>query len=112
MFTDLTPRHVSMVRTLQRTISSGTGECLSEFGFIRGIYCTTVCSSSCFWWLGKVVLRDCGFSSYLHSFFFNSFGAKFQTTFFVCFYCFNKLSLGKTFICKVDRLNVKQRRSR
>ena len=25
---------------------------------------------------------------------------------------FNKLSFGKTFICKVERLNVKQRRSR
>ena len=31
--------------------------------------------------------------------------------FFFVFY-FNKLSLGKTFICKTDRLNVKQRRSR
>ena len=27
------------------------------------------------------------------------------------FFFLNKLSLGKTFICKVDRLNVKQRRS-
>ena len=26
--------------------------------------------------------------------------------------CFNKLSLGKKFICKVERLNVKQRKSR
>ena len=43
---------------------------------------------------------------------FNSFGAKFQTTFVVCFFYFNKLSFGKTFICKVKRLNVKQRRSR
>ena len=41
---------------------------------------------------------------------FNSFGRKFQTTFVVCF--FNKLSFGKTFICKDVRLNVKQRRSR
>ena len=43
---------------------------------------------------------------------FNSFGAKFQTTFVVCFFYSNKPSLGKTFICKVERLNVKQRRSR
>ena len=43
---------------------------------------------------------------------FNSFGAKFQTTFVVCFFYCNKLSFGKTFICKVERLNVKQRRSR
>ena len=28
------------------------------------------------------------------------------------FFYFNKLSLGKTFICKVERLNVKQRRFR
>ena len=42
----------------------------------------------------------------------NSFGAKFQTTFVVCFFYFNKLLFGKTFICKVERLNVKQRRSR
>ena len=40
---------------------------------------------------------------------FNSFGAKFQTTLFSYF---NKLSFGKTFVCKVERLNVKQRRSR
>ena len=50
---------------------------------------------------------------------FNSFTAKFQTTFIVCFFFlfffffffffFNKLSLGKKFICKVERLNVKQR---
>ena len=35
--------------------------------------------------------------------------------FFILFYFFfylNKLSFGKTFICKVERLNVKQRRSR
>ena len=42
---------------------------------------------------------------------FNSFGAKFQTTFVVCFFC-NKLSLGKKLICKVERLDVKLRRSR
>ena len=44
----------------------------------------------------------------------NSFSAKFQTTLVVCcFLCFlNKLSLGKKFICKLARLNVKQRRSR
>ena len=29
----------------------------------------------------------------------NSFGAKFQTTFVVCFFIFNKLSFGKIFIC-------------
>ena len=40
---------------------------------------------------------------------FNSFGAKCQTK-SACF--FNKLSLGKKFVCKVERLNVKQRRSR
>ena len=46
---------------------------------------------------------------------FNSLGAKFQLTFVVCFFFFfffNKLSPGKKFICKVERLNVKQRRSR
>ena len=32
--------------------------------------------------------------------------------FLLLFFYFNKLSLGKTFICKVERLNVKQRRSR
>ena len=43
----------------------------------------------------------------------NSFGAKFQRTFVVCFFFyFHKLWLGKTFICKVERLNVKQHRSR
>ena len=47
-----------------------------------------------------------------YAFFFNSFGAKFQTTFVICFFYFNKLWFGKMFICKVDRLNVKQRRSR
>ena len=41
----------------------------------------------------------------------SSFGAKFQTKFVLCIFIFNKLSLGKTFICKVERLNVKQRRS-
>ena len=41
----------------------------------------------------------------------NSFGAKFQT-FFVCFSFLNKLSLEQKFIRKVERLNVKQRRSR
>ena len=41
----------------------------------------------------------------------NSFGAKFQTTFVVCFFYF-KLSFRKTFISKVERLNVKQHRSR
>ena len=43
---------------------------------------------------------------------FNSFGAKFQMTFVVCFFYFNKLPFGKKFICKVERLNVKQHRSR
>ena len=38
----------------------------------------------------------------------NSFGAKFQTTFVVCFFYFSKLS----FIGKVERLIVKQHRSR
>ena len=42
----------------------------------------------------------------------NSFGAKFQTKFVVCFFYFNKLSFGKTSIYKVKRLNVKQHRSR
>ena len=40
---------------------------------------------------------------------FNSFGAKFRRTFIIYI---NKLSLGKPFICKVERLNVSQRRSR
>ena len=43
---------------------------------------------------------------------FNSFGAKFRTTFIVCVFIFFKLALGKTFICKVERLHVKQRRFR
>ena len=45
---------------------------------------------------------------------FNSFGAKFQTAFvwgFFLLFFLNKLSLGKKFICKVERLNVKQHRS-
>ena len=42
----------------------------------------------------------------------NSFGAKFQTTFVVCYVFFNKLSVGKKFINKVERPNAKQRRSR
>ena len=46
---------------------------------------------------------------------FNSFGSKFQTTFIVCFFfffffffffCFNKLSLEKKFIYKVERMDV------
>ena len=41
----------------------------------------------------------------------NSFSAKFQTT-FVVFFFFNKLPLEKKLIRKVERLNVKQRRSR
>ena len=45
---------------------------------------------------------------------FNSFTAKFQTTFVVCFFLFflNKLLFGKKFTCKVEELNVKQRTSR
>ena len=37
----------------------------------------------------------------------NSFGAKFKTTFVVCFFFFyfNILSFGKTFICEDERLN-------
>ena len=44
----------------------------------------------------------------------NSFDAKFQTTFVKCrlLFFFNKLSLEKKFIRKVERLNVKQRKSR
>ena len=42
----------------------------------------------------------------------NSFAAKFQTTFVVCFFFKNKPPLRKKFICEVERLNVKQRRSR
>ena len=42
----------------------------------------------------------------------NSLGAKFQTTFVVCFFYFNKLPLGKIIICKIERLNIKQHRSR
>ena len=33
------------------------------------------------------------------------------TTFVTCFVFLNKLSIGKTFICKVERLNVRQHRS-
>ena len=49
---------------------------------------------------------------YTGTLFINSFSAKFQTKFVVCFSFFNKLSLGKRFIRKVERLNVKQHRSR
>ena len=42
---------------------------------------------------------------------FNSFGAKFQTTFVVWFSFFSKLLLEKKSIHKVERLNVKQHRS-
>ena len=40
---------------------------------------------------------------------FNSFGAKFQMTFVVCFFFyFNKLLFGKVFICKMKKkMNVK-----
>ena len=43
----------------------------------------------------------------------NSLGAKFHITFVVCFvwFFFNKLSIGKKFICKAERLNFKQCRS-
>ena len=42
---------------------------------------------------------------------FNSFGAKFQTTFVDCFFEIqNKNTIAwKEVICKVERLNVKQR---
>ena len=41
----------------------------------------------------------------------NSFSAKFYTT-SVCSACLcYKLSVGKEFVCKVERLNVKQHRS-
>ena len=39
-----------------------------------------------------------------------SFGVKFQTTFVVCFFLFLQTSAWKDVICKVERLNVKQRR--
>ena len=45
-------------------------------------------------------------------YYFNSFDAKFQMTFVICLFYFNKLTFGKTFICEIERLNVKQRRSR
>ena len=35
-----------------------------------------------------------------------------SSAFFFFIFYFNKLSFGKTFICKVERQNVKQRRSR
>ena len=38
--------------------------------------------------------------------FFPKHGCQISTTFVVCFFL-NKLSLGKTFICKVERLNVR-----
>ena len=41
--------------------------------------------------------------------FLHSFGSIFQITFVVRF--LNKLSIGKKFVCKLERLNVKQRRS-
>ena len=44
-----------------------------------------------------------------------SFNAKFQTTFVICFFLFLsyfELSFVKKFICKVERLNIKQCRSR
>ena len=41
----------------------------------------------------------------------NSIGAKFQTTFVVCFFL-NKYRLEKKFLWKVERLNYKQHRSR
>ena len=66
-----------------------------------------------FFWCFVIV----AFPGYHHLYFTvvnttNSFGAKFQTTFVVCFFDFNKLTLEKTFICKVDKQNVKQRRPR
>ena len=75
---------------------------------------TTLCACRVFIW-GNIVKN--GLSFFWKGVFFNSFGAKFLTTVVVCFYSyyyyyFNKLSFGKTFICKVERLNVKQRRSR
>ena len=36
----------------------------------------------------------------------SSFGAKFQTSFVVCFVVFNRLSTGKTSVCKVEKLNA------
>ena len=45
---------------------------------------------------------------------FNSFGAKYQTTFVVCFVClfgFNKLSFGKEIVRKAETQTVKLRRS-
>ena len=46
-------------------------------------------------------------------FFFFFFFCFFCCFFFFCiFFVFNKLLLGRKFLCKVERLNVKQRRSR
>ena len=42
----------------------------------------------------------------------NPCGAKFQTAFVVCIFILTNHPFGKMFICKVERLNVKQRRSR
>ena len=62
--------------------------------------------------LGRTAVRSSRYLVLFVRVLVNSSGAKFQTTFVICiFYC-NKLSFGKTFICKVERLNVKQHRSR
>ena len=46
----------------------------------------------------------------------HSFSAKFQMIFVVCFFffffSFSKLSLGKKFVCKIERLNISECRSR
>ena len=63
--------------------------------------------------IGKIIVfRHYSVTASCVAKFDNSFGAKVQTSFVVCFFYFYKLSIGKTFICKVERLNVKQRRSR
>ena len=65
--------------------------------------------------MGKnLVGAECFTNTFLVNFSgFNSIGAKFQTTFVVCFFVvvFLKQTIGKKFICKVELLNVKERRS-
>ena len=62
--------------------------------------------------MGKAIWLRAAF----HSLTLNSFGAKFHICrllfFFFFFFFSKKLSLGKKFIRKVERLNVKQHRSR
>ena len=59
---------------------------------------------------GQPILKDLS-SPEIVSSPLNSFDAKFQRTFVVCFFSTN-YRFERSFICKVERLNTKQRRSR